>query len=141
MKLCHLMNVLLLVLYSATGWAQEIHRCGNLYSDTPCAQGYLVDFDRDIRTPEQKAQGDEVAAREKREALRMEQERTVQEAMAIPISRAIVPSNVALPSSQPGAEGPLPQPAKKKPRPRIKQREPDYLTVTLPTPPKKKESR
>ncbi|WP_225785109.1 hypothetical protein [Xenophilus sp. Marseille-Q4582] len=47
--LCPLAMAALLLLTSAAGQAQEVHRCGNRYSDTPCGAGQLVDVSPAVR--------------------------------------------------------------------------------------------
>ena len=55
-------------------WAQTVYRCGNVYSQTPCAGGVALDAS-DTRTPTQKAQANAAAAQAARTADKMEKDR------------------------------------------------------------------
>jgi hypothetical protein len=63
--------------------AQEVYRCGNVYSQTPCAQGRLVDTD-DSRSEAQRAEAARVAASERRLATEMRRDRLAEEAALKP---------------------------------------------------------
>jgi len=71
-------SALVLVLELAAGGtevsAQPVYRCGNSYSQVPCAGAVVVDVD-DQRTPQQKAQTDDAARQAAASAARMEKER------------------------------------------------------------------
>lgn len=58
--------------------SQPIYRCGNAYSQTPCANAVVVKAD-DARTPDQKAQTDAATAQAARLAERMERDRMASE--------------------------------------------------------------
>lgn len=60
--------------------AQTIYRCGNNYSETPCAQSVAVPT-ADPRTPAQKAQTDEATARSANLAAQLEKTRRADEAV------------------------------------------------------------
>lgn len=51
MHLLRALAAVLLVLTSVAAPAQEVHRCGNQYSDTPCGQGKRVDVSPAMRDP------------------------------------------------------------------------------------------
>lgn len=59
--------------------AQTIYRCGNSYSQTPCAGGNAIAID-DSRDKTQKAQTDAAARRDLKAAETLEKNRTKQEA-------------------------------------------------------------
>ena len=61
--------------------AQTIYRCGNNYSDIPCAQAVKVPT-ADLRTPAQKAQTDEATSRSASLAGQLEKARRADEADA-----------------------------------------------------------
>jgi len=56
-----------------------IYRCGNVYSQTPCDGGMLVDA-ADARSPEQQAQARRAAAAQSAQAAEMERDRRAQAA-------------------------------------------------------------
>ncbi len=58
--------------------AQGVYRCGDSYSQQPCAGGKLVQAE-DTRTPSQKAQADAVTIRDAKSAAVLEQDRLKQE--------------------------------------------------------------
>ena len=58
--------------------SQPIYRCGNAYSQTPCANAVVVKAD-DARTPDQKAQTDAATVQAARLAERMERDRQASE--------------------------------------------------------------
>ncbi len=62
--------------------AENIYKCGNSYSMTPCPGGVLVDT-ADQRTSEQKAQADLASSRDAQTAADLEKRRLQQEAKAI----------------------------------------------------------
>jgi len=64
----------LLIIAPAALHAQPIYRCGNTYSQTPCADAVVVSAD-DSRTAAQKAQTDAATAQATRQAAQMERER------------------------------------------------------------------
>ena len=63
--------------------AQEVYRCGSVYSQTPCAQGRLVESD-DSRSEAQRAEAARVAAREHRLASDMRRDRLAEGAALKP---------------------------------------------------------
>jgi hypothetical protein len=69
---------LLLGLLASGADAQLVYRCGSEYSQTPCAQGRLVDA-ADPRTAEQYADARRVAADDRRRADDMERKRLAEE--------------------------------------------------------------
>ena len=79
-----LTSLLLLGMLPMSNQAQAIYRCGNSYSQTPCAGGSVVDAD-DRRSAEQKAQTDAAAAQAGRQADRMEHERLARERAAVAV--------------------------------------------------------
>lgn len=63
--------------------AQEIYRCGSVYSQTPCPQGRLLEAD-DSRSEAQRAEAARVAASERRLANEMRRDRLAEEAALKP---------------------------------------------------------
>lgn len=59
---------------------QEVFRCGDSYSQKPCANAVVVNVD-DARTPAQKAEADAVTRRELASANAMEKARLKEEAL------------------------------------------------------------
>ena len=59
--------------------AEEVFRCGNVYSHTPCPQGRLVEA-ADTRSEAQRAEAARVAASERRLAAEMRRDRLAEEA-------------------------------------------------------------
>jgi hypothetical protein len=76
-------------LLSGTAWiaastvcgAQPVYRCGNSYSQTPCANGVVVQTD-DARSEEQRTAAQQVVSEQKRQAAEMEATRKKDEALA-----------------------------------------------------------
>lgn len=64
-----------------------VYRCGNSYSQSPCANGRALDVD-DTRSAQQHAQAVRVAAEERRLADRMERDRLAAEAQVRPAGAA-----------------------------------------------------
>ena len=58
--------------------AQTPYKCGNSYSQTPCADGKAV-MNQDLRTEDQKRQADETTSRQKSAASGFENDRIAQE--------------------------------------------------------------
>lgn len=59
-------------------FAQPVFKCGNAYSETPCADGKPIAA-QDLRTEAQKSQADETTIRQKTAASGFEKERIAQE--------------------------------------------------------------
>jgi hypothetical protein len=102
------------------GTAQEIYRCGDSYTQNPCAGGTRVQTD-DTRSAGQRAQAVEAAKRDAKTADALEKARLRQEAK--PVSAYIPPSEVAQPAALEKKAGP--GQAKK----------PQYFTATAPRKP------
>jgi hypothetical protein len=79
--------------------AQNVYRCGESYSQQPCAGGAVVPTD-DARSPAQRAQANAAAQRDKQAAEGMEKARLKQEGKAAPAS-------TPAPRPEPAAEVPL----------------------------------
>lgn len=78
--------------------AQNVYRCGENYSDTPCPGAKVVPTD-DPRSPAQKAQADAATRRDARSAQVLERERLKQEGKPAPatILAPVPASGPALP--------------------------------------------
>lgn len=63
--------------------AQPIYRCGNVYSQTPCPQGHIVEA-TDPRTAAQRAEARSVAADDRRLAAEMRLDRLADQAALKP---------------------------------------------------------
>ena len=74
---------LALLLVCNTAAAQQVYRCGNRYSQTPCAAGAVPIRTQDPRTEAQQAAARDGAARDKALADEMEAARHRDEAMAL----------------------------------------------------------
>ena len=64
--------------YSSGASAQKTFKCGNVYSETPCAGGVAIDT-QDTRTKEQKTQADAATTRTADAAAALEKERLARE--------------------------------------------------------------
>ena len=71
--------ILILTLSTMGASAQTVYRCANTYSQEPCPQARLVDVS-DARTDEQRADGRQVAATDKRLSEDMGRERLARDA-------------------------------------------------------------
>lgn len=67
--------------------AENVYKCGNSYSQTPCADGKILTVD-DVRSAAQKQEADDAARRNVGLAKSMEQDRLAQEKMASSESRS-----------------------------------------------------
>lgn len=68
--------------------AQNVYRCGNTYSQTPCANAHVIAVD-DSRDAAQKKQTDDAILNDKKLAETLEKERLVQEKKDLAASRPI----------------------------------------------------
>lgn len=80
--------------------AQNVYRCGESYSNTPCPGAKVVPTD-DARSPDQKAQTDSATRRDARSAQVLERERLKQEGNPAPatILAPLPASEPALPAT------------------------------------------
>jgi hypothetical protein len=79
--------------------AQTTYKCGNGYSQTPCADGKIIATD-DARTDEQKRQADASTTRNQAAAKALEKERIAQEKKdALALKKANADGTVAKPKS------------------------------------------
>jgi hypothetical protein len=118
------------VLCTALGWGapaaaqgmQGIYRCGDTYSQQPCAGGKLVAAS-DSRSATQKAQTDEATKRDARAADAMEKARIKEEARPVPVG-------MPLPKQDAASKG------GKKPEPKAKaKKKPEHFTAVAPKKP------
>lgn len=100
--------------------AQSVYRCGDSYSQKPCAGGVLVPTD-DARSAAQRAQTREAAQRDGKAADAMEKARLKEEAK--PVAAYMPP-----PNAEPAVE-------EKKPQALAKPKKPQYFTATAPRKP------
>ena len=80
--------------------AQAVYRCGSVYSQTPCAQGRLVEAD-DSRSAAQRAEASRVAAGERRLATEMRRDRLAEEAALKPALAGTLSAPKAVARSDP----------------------------------------
>jgi len=106
--------------------AQNVFRCGDRYSQSPCPGGTAIDT-TDSRSPAQKAQTDAATARDARAAAALEKARLKQEALA-----RTTPASTEKP-----AAGEVPA-TTSKPSAKKKTRKPEYFTAKDAAAPKKK---
>lgn len=83
MKTTRIAALLLAALGCGAGTAQTVYRCGNYYSQKPCAGATEIDTS-DPRTPAQAAEAAAAAKRSARAADTMEKDRLAQEKRAAP---------------------------------------------------------
>jgi hypothetical protein len=76
--------------------AQNVYKCGESYSQFPCAGGDSVKVD-DARDLTQKKQSDDATLRDAKQARTLEKERVVQERAATPRAPAVVKALKASP--------------------------------------------
>jgi hypothetical protein len=81
--------------------AQEVYRCGNVYSQTPCPQGRLVEA-ADARSEAQRAEAARVAASERRLATDMRRDRLAEEAALKPALAGSLSAPKAVATADPG---------------------------------------
>ena len=79
----HAAVTLLLGLAALAASAQPVYRCANVYTQTPCPEGRIVDA-TDPRTAAQRAESQRVAAQEKQLAVDMQRERLTEQLAARP---------------------------------------------------------
>ena len=112
-------------------WAQTVYRCGNVYSQTPCAGGVALDAS-DTRTPTQKAQADAAAAQTARSADKMEKDR-----LALEKAQARKPSQKLAKPTPVGKGGQPADSTKTSTGKKKKKKDPDYFTAAAASNPKK----
>ena len=96
-KMPALAAALLVAINLATVQAQPVYRCGNAYSQVPCAHGRAVEA-ADVRAPAQQVEAREVAANERQLAATMRRDRLADE-RAIEAQGAVSLSGAAAPST------------------------------------------
>jgi hypothetical protein len=136
----HYMNVALV--FTALAWAapataqgaQNIYRCGNTYSQQPCADGKLVAAS-DSRSAAQKSQTDEAAKRDARAADAMQKARIKEEARPVP---------VGVPATRPASAPKDTKKSERKPKKSKSKKDEPFTAVAPPKPgeePAKKKSK
>ena len=92
----HAAAVLLTWFIASSANAQQVYRCGSIYTDSPCPQGTVLDA-ADPRSSAQRADAQRVAADEKRLGAQMEHDRLAELAALKPATtaRAQVPRAAA----------------------------------------------
>ncbi|MBX3588878.1 MAG: hypothetical protein KF796_19785 [Ramlibacter sp.] len=117
MKKLQIASVLIaLSALGASASAQNAYKCGNTYSQAPCAGGQVVQA-QDERTAQQRSDTRSAAQRDAQAAAAMEKERLRQEAQAAP---AYIPPTRAQPEAEPA------RPVMTKPK------KPAYFTAIAP---------
>jgi hypothetical protein len=102
--------------------AQNVYRCGESYSNTPCPGATVVPTD-DPRSPAQRAQTDAAARRDARSAQALEHERLKQEGKP-------VPATILAPAAANEPPAPADRTASK-----AKPRKPELFTAVVPKKP------
>jgi len=120
--------------YSTRATGQNVYRCGNTYSQKPCADGIALEVD-DARTAEQKAQSDAQIRRDAAAGNAMEKARLKEEAEQRAINAKLAAASAQASSakakeSSVGAETAKKRPFKKKP---TKIKEPNFFSTRTPT--------
>ena len=119
----------LLACWAGPAGAQAVYRCGNLYSQQPCAGALPLDA-ADSRTAAQSAQTQAAASKAASSAQRMEKERLAQAAQAVANSRA--PAQRAKPPAS-AASAPMNSPTHSPDR-RKQKKPPEFFTAAAPRP-------
>lgn len=142
--ICLRFSLALLAMAPAALPSQPIYRCGNAYSQTPCANAVVVKAD-DARTPDQKAQTDAATVQAARLAERMERDRQASEHRSDHAGTHPARARPALPpATKPRAarqaSPEAPSSAKTHPKSKSKSRSPlpDYFTAAARQDEKKK---
>ena len=119
--------ILLIASAAVPTWvnAQKVYRCGQSYSQTPCAGGDLVDA-TDSRTTAQQKQTSEAATRDARAASAMEKSRLKQEKSNLAANARPTPAASPAPVAATAPVAPASKP--KKP----KKAEPEFFTAQAP---------
>lgn len=119
-----------LALLLATGavGAQNVYRCGNSYSQSPCANAVAVQAD-DPRTEAQRDAAREGLAHDKALAREMEATRRKDEAQALALDKAALARAAAAHRQQDKKTVAGKKPASNKPR-TVKVKEPDVFTAS-----------
>ena len=112
--------------------AQTVYRCGNVYSQTPCAGGVALDAS-DTRTPAQKAQADAAATQAAKSADKLEKDR-----IALERAHPRKPPQKLTKPSQTAKDGKSEDAAKNSSG--KKKKEPEYFTAAAGPNPKKSTS-
>lgn len=143
MKHVHSIAIFLIAIYAvSTGaTAQNTYRCGNAYSQKPCADGVVVDV-QDTRTPEQKAESDALIKRDAAAANAMEKTRLKEEAQQradnAKFASGLARQASTKPKSEPSDSASSAHKTKAKKKSAAKKKEPDFFpTRATPTKPKK----
>jgi hypothetical protein len=105
--------------------AKNIYRCGNTYSQQPCADGKLVAAS-DSRSAAQKSQTDEAAKRDAKAAEAMEKARVKEEAKPVP---------VGMPADKPASAPKDTNKPERKSKKKSKSKKDDHFTAVAPKKP------
>jgi hypothetical protein len=126
----HLVLPALLLCAAASGAAaQQVYRCGNSYSQTPCTGAVAVPTD-DARTDEQRAAARQALASDKALAKDLETSRRKDEAMALAREKALA-SSAAVHKKPEAKKAGEPKAKKKTAGTRTaKVKEPEFFTAT-----------
>jgi hypothetical protein len=124
MKRCTLALLLAFASGAFAAPPTPIYRCGQTYTQTPCADGHVIESS-DPRSAAQRAEARRVAEREKQRAAQLDRDKTRQAASAPDAASAPVAASTPVPSrqarqvkakgaaSQPGVVFITPRPAQK----------------------------
>lgn len=125
-----------ITLINTRATAQNVYRCGDTYSDKPCAEGVSVNV-LDKRTRQQKSESVASTQREAAAAQELEKARLRQEASLNPkkpeLVRSADPKNTAKPKTAATDAGagakPTPAPKSEKKNQPTKKKEPEFFTA------------
>ncbi len=113
---------------SAGVWGQKVYKCGNSYSQIPCAGGVTVDAD-DARSTAQKAAADQQTLRDARAADTLEKTRLKQEALALAQSKAAAKAKEKSREKSASAKSKAESDEDAKKKARAKKKEPEFFTA------------
>jgi hypothetical protein len=109
--------------------AQQVYRCGNSYSQTPCTGAIAVQTD-DARTEEQRTAAKQALASDKALANALETSRRKDEAMALAREKALASSAAAHPKPEGKKAGETKAKKKTASTRTVKVKEPEFFTAT-----------
>lgn len=132
---------LLVAMAADTAAAQAVYRCGNSYSQTPCANGTLVPTE-DPRSQAQRQQAKEALAQDRQLAKEMETSRQKEEALAFQREQAQRAAHERLAAAQAKADAKTNRGTKAHKNPgglrTVKVQQEGVFTATVEQAPKKK---
>lgn len=123
-----IMGAALVGLSGLASAGQTVYRCGNSYSDAPCAGASTLSFD-DSRSPAQKAQTDAATVQTRALAQQMERERLSRENSAMSAGAAAKPLKADKPGQPYSGKAAAPAASKAKAKAKKKPSESEFFTA------------